>query len=124
MRRIDRKGLRAPARVLDLELAAVDQFEDDTLVVEHYETMWCLSRIDGVPQEISFWDVAEDAKVSLRDLRGQLRVGGGSDNCMSPEQPQGTGDLDTTVVICTRDRPLGLGATLASLQNQTDPGFG
>ena len=28
-----------------------------------------------------------------------------------------------TVVICTRDRPLGLGATLASLQRQTDPGF-
>ena len=28
--------------------------------------MWCLSRIDGVPQEISFWDVTEDAKVALQ----------------------------------------------------------
>ena len=124
MRRIDRKGLRAPARVLDLELAPVDQFEEDTLAVEQYETIWCLSRIDGLPQEISFWDVTDEEKVSLQDLRGQLRTGGTGDQLMSQGKPQATGDLDTTVVICTRDRPLGLSATLASLQRQTDPGFG
>ena len=124
MRRIDRKGLRAPARVLDLELAPVEPLEEDTLAVEKYDTIWCLSRINGVPEEISFWDVTEDAKVSLGDLRGQLRTDGAGDRHMSPGQAQGTGDLDITVVICTRDRPLGLGATLASLQHQTDPGFG
>lgn len=124
MRRIDRKGLKAPARVLDLELAPVEPFEDDALAVEQYDTIWCLSRIDGVPQEISFWDVTDDAKVSLGDLRGQLRTGEAGDRHLSPGQPQGTGDRDMTVVICTRDRPLGLGATLASLQRQTDPDFG
>jgi glycosyltransferase involved in cell wall biosynthesis len=123
MRRIDRKGLQAPARVLDLELAPVERFEDDTLAVEEYDTIWCLSRIDGVPEEISFWDVTEDAKVSLTDLRGQLRTGRAGDRHMSPGESQGTGDRDMTVVICTRDRPLGLRATLASLQRQTDPGF-
>jgi glycosyltransferase involved in cell wall biosynthesis len=123
MRRIDRKGLKAPARILDLELAPTGQFEDDTLAVEEYDTIWCLSRVDGVPEEISFWDVTDDAKVSLRDLRGQLRAGRAGDRHMSPGEPQGTGDRDMTVVICTRDRPLGLRATLASLQRQTDPDF-
>jgi glycosyltransferase involved in cell wall biosynthesis len=123
MRRIDRKGLKAPARVLDLELAPAEQFEDDTLAVEEYDTLWCLSRVDGVPEEISFWDVTDDAKVSLGDLRGQLRTDRAGDRPMSPGQSQGTGDRDMTVVICTRDRPLGLRATLASLQRQTDPGF-
>jgi glycosyltransferase involved in cell wall biosynthesis len=124
MRRIDRKGLRAPARVLDLELAPVDRFEEDALTVEQYHTIWCLSRMNGVPQEISFWDVTEDAKVSLQDLRGQLCAGRAGNSRTSPEHAQGTCNLDTTVVICTRDRPLGLSATLASLQRQTDPGFG
>lgn len=123
MRRIDRKGLKAPARVLDLELAPVEPFEDDTLAVEEYDTIWCLSRTDGVPEEVSFWDVTDDAKVSLGDLRGQLRTDRAGGRHISPGQPQGTGDRDMTVVICTRDRPLGLGATLASLQRQADPGF-
>jgi glycosyltransferase involved in cell wall biosynthesis len=123
MRRIDLKGLRAPARVLDLELAPADRFGDDALMVEEYNTLWCLSRIDGVPQEVSFWDVASDAKVSLADVRDQLRAGWVGDNPVSTGQPRPAVDLDTTVVICTRDRPLGLSVTLASLQRQTDPGF-
>ena len=123
MRRIDRNGLRAPARVLDLALAPVDQFEEDALAVEQYDTIWCLSRIDGVPQEISFWDVTDEKKLSLQDLRGQLRADGTGDELMSPRKPRDTADLDMTVVICTRDRPLGLSATLASLQQQTDPDF-
>jgi glycosyltransferase involved in cell wall biosynthesis len=123
MRRIDRKSLKAPARVLDLELAPVEQFEDDTLAAEKYSTIWCLSRTDGVPEEISFWEVTDDAKVSLEDLRGQLRTDGAGNRQTSPRPPQGTGDQDMTVAICTRDRPLGLRATLASLQRQTDAGF-
>lgn len=123
MRRIDRKGLKAPARVVDLELAPVERFEEDTLAVEQYRTMWCLSRIGGVPQEISFWDVTDDAKVTTKDLRGQLPTGGTGARHVSPGQRQETGDRDMTVVICTRDRPLGLDAALASLQRQTDHGF-
>ena len=124
MRRIDRKSLRAPARVLNLELASVEQGDEDRLAVEQYSTMWCLSRLDGVPQEISFWDVTEDASVSLRGLRDHLRAERTTDDRMSPGPPRPrTASLDATVVICTRDRPAGLNATLASLQRQTDSDF-
>ena len=124
MRRIDRKGLRAPARVLDFELA-VDHVDEDSLAVEQYNTIWCLSRVGGVPLEISFWDVAEDLSVSIHSLRDQLRTGMTMDDRMSPESSSpATASLDATVVICTRDRPIGLRATLASLQRQTDSTFG
>jgi glycosyltransferase involved in cell wall biosynthesis len=124
MRRIDRKALRAPARVLDLELAPVDQVDEDTVIVEQYNTMWCLSRIDGVPQEISFWDVTEDVSVSIQGLRDHLRTWRTADDQMSPgPPPPKTANPDATVVICTRDRPVGLRATLASLQRQTDSNF-
>jgi glycosyltransferase involved in cell wall biosynthesis len=124
MRRIDRKGLRAPACVLDIELT-VDRVEEDKLAVDQYQTMWCLSRAGGVPVEISFWDIAEDTSVSIWALRDQLRTGITIDDQMNPEpSPAAIADLDTTVVICTRDRPVGLRATLASLQRQTDPNFG
>jgi glycosyltransferase involved in cell wall biosynthesis len=124
MRRTDRKGLRAPALVLDLELAPVNQLDEDALAVERYDTMWCLSRIDGVPAEISFWDVTEDASVSVQSLRDHLRIGRITDDRMSQKPPPPrTAGLDATVVICTRDRPIGLRATLASLQRQTDSNF-
>jgi len=72
MRHIDRKGLRAPALVLDLELAPDGQPGDDMIAVGGYETLWCLSRVRGVPREVSFWDVTGDTAVSLRELRGRL----------------------------------------------------
>lgn len=123
MRRIDRKGLRAPARVLDLELVPVSKIGQDTLAVEQYDTIWCLARIRGIPQEISFWDIADDAEVSLRDLRDILRAGRTVNDWMSQGAPPQTASLNATVVICTRDRPAGLRATLASLRRQTDSNF-
>jgi glycosyltransferase involved in cell wall biosynthesis len=119
MRRVDRKDLRAPARVLDLELAPDGRDAEDSIAVGSYDTLWCLSRFGGVPQEVSFWDVTEDASVSLSGLRDQLHPGRAS----QAPPPAGPADLDMTVVICTRDRPAGLRATLASLRRQTDPGF-
>jgi glycosyltransferase involved in cell wall biosynthesis len=124
MRRIDRKGLRAPGLVLDLEVARVNQVDGDTLAVERYNTMWCLSRIDGVPHEISFWDVTEDASLTVRSLRDHLHSGRISQDRTSQEAvPRRAADLDVTVVICTCDRPTGLRETLASLQRQTDANF-
>jgi len=124
MRRIDRKGLRAPARVLDLELTHVDHAGTDTLVVEQYNTIWCLSRIEGVPQEVSFWDVTEDTSISIRALRDQLHT----EKITGHRMNRGRGDpnaasVDMTVVVCTRGRPAGLHRTLASLQRQTEPNF-
>jgi SAM-dependent methyltransferase len=123
MRRIDRRGLRAPACVLDVELGAVGAGDQDVVALDRYDSMWCLSRFDGVPQEVSFWDVAEDTGISRRELRDRLRTGLGSGQPdPEPRDPKWT-DPDMTVVICTRDRPAGLAAALRSLQRQTDTGF-
>jgi Glycosyl transferase family 2 len=124
MRRTDRRGLRAPALVLDLELVPVSQVDEDTLAVERYNTVWCLSRIHGVPAEISFWDVTEDASVSIQTLGDHLRSERiTNDRISHMPPPTRTAGPDATVVICTRDRPVGLRATLASLQRQTDSNF-
>jgi glycosyltransferase involved in cell wall biosynthesis len=125
MRRIDRKGLRAPARVLDLELTPDGGAEDEEIAVGPYETLWCLSRVDGVPRQISFWDVTEDTAVPVRELRSRLDAAPTADGGTVPRPlPRQAADAELTVVICTRDRPAGLRATLASLQRQDDPGFG
>jgi glycosyltransferase involved in cell wall biosynthesis len=124
MRRIDRKGLQAPARVLDLELTPVVEADDEIIEAERYNTMCCLSRLDGVPHEVSFWDVAEDERISLPELRDQLRNGSTTNDWPGPEpvRPE-SAELGITVVICTRDRPAGLRAALLSLRGQTDPSF-
>jgi Glycosyl transferase family 2 len=124
VRRIDRKDLRAPARVLDLELTADGQPEDDVLSVEQYSTLYCLSRVDGLPHEISFWDVTDDTDVRVQDLRDRLRPDGKAAGQPWPVLPAAERiGLDATVVICTRDRETGLRRTLASLERQTDPEF-
>lgn len=86
----------------DLELIPVNKIGPDILAVEQYETIWCLSRIRGLPQAISFGEVTDDAEMSLRDLRDTLRagrtVGAGMRQGASPQ----TASLDATVVICTR----------------------
>jgi hypothetical protein len=124
VRRIDRKDLRAPACVLDLELAEARQPENDVLSVERYSTLYCLSRVNGLPQEISFWDVTEDTDVCVQGLRDQLRSDSQAVGQPRPILPavERVG-LDATVVICTRDRETGLRRTLASLERQTDPEF-
>jgi glycosyltransferase involved in cell wall biosynthesis len=125
MRRIDRQGLRAPARVLDLELTPDGQADDERIAVGPYETLWCLSRADGVPRQVSFWDVAGDATVSVRELRDRLDVPATADGGSAPWRlPQRMAAAEMTVVICTRDRPAGLRTTLASLRRQDDPEFG
>lgn len=124
MLRIDRKDLRAPARVLDLELTPADADGEEFAVVKQYNTVWCLSRIDGVPQEISFWDVTGDEAISMRTLRDQLRTRTGvGERIVLKPSPQVTTSPGMTVVICTRDRPAGLHATLLGLQRQTDSMF-
>jgi hypothetical protein len=108
MPRIDRKGPQAPAHVLDdLELIPVKKIGPDILAVGQYETIWCLSRIRGIPQAISFGEVTDDSEMSLRDLWDILRAGRTvSDGMRQGASPQ-TASMDATVVIGTRDRPTG-----------------
>jgi glycosyltransferase involved in cell wall biosynthesis len=124
MLRIDRKELKAPARVIDLDLSSADGYEEDKISVEAYRSVWCLSRVDGVPHAISFWDVTADTSVSLPDLRESLRAETDVD-CVAgsglPAVP--ASGCEITVVICTRDRPETLRVTLNSLQRQTDADF-
>jgi hypothetical protein len=87
VRRIDRKGRRAPARVLDLELAPAGEPDDDVLPVERYSTLWCLSRVNGLPQEISFWDVTKDTDVRVQDLRDQLGPDSNAAGQLRPSLP-------------------------------------
>jgi glycosyltransferase involved in cell wall biosynthesis len=125
VRRIDRNGLRVPTRVLDLELAAGDSGPDAVVDVGRYNSVWCLSRINGVPQEISFWDVSRDDALATTALRDQLlsETARGNLAAAQASPPQATSAADLTVVICTRDRPEGLRATLVSLRGQTDSAF-
>lgn len=126
MRRIDRNALRAPARVLDVELAAVADLGEETIAVEQYNALWCLARIDGVPQEVSFWDVTDDVKLSMDALRDRLRAGLAADGHLTlelPAQPTADPGPDLTVVICTRDRAAGLRETLTSLRDQQEADF-
>lgn len=125
LRRIERNDLRVPGRVLDLELAAENGGSGDVVDVGRYNSVWCLSRIDGVPQEISFWDVSGDDTVSIQALRDRLSAETMPNGiAVQPEPPSRTaGTADLTVVICTRDRPEGLHATLTSLLRQADTAF-
>ena len=124
VRRIERNDLRVPACVLDLELAGGIDL-DGVVDVVRYNSVWCLSRLNGVPQEISFWDVRGDDSLSIQTLRDQL-CAEMTLNSLAGQQapsPQVTGAGGLTVVICTRDRPEGLYATLTSLRRQTDSAF-
>jgi glycosyltransferase involved in cell wall biosynthesis len=124
VRRIERNDLQVPARVLDLELTASDSGPDGILAVDRYNSVWCLPRINGVPQEISFWDVSGDDALSLQALRDQLRSEMALHSLAVQQAPPGeTQAADLTVVICTRDRPEGLRATLTSLSRQSGSAF-
>jgi glycosyltransferase involved in cell wall biosynthesis len=124
MLRIDRKELRAPARIVDLELNSIDGSEEDKFSVEAYRSLWCLSRVSGIPRTVSFWDVAAETSVSLPDLRDNLRAETDAD-CVAGAGFRSipASGYEITVVICTRDRPETLRVTLNSLRRQTDPDF-
>lgn len=124
MRQVDRSALQVPALVLDLELA--DPIQDDCVKIsaDRYRSAWCLSRINGIPINISFWDVSDDFILSRLELREQLLRSVADSPMRETLLPDVSHDgSDLTVVICTRDRPEGLRATLASLRPQTDSNF-
>lgn len=126
MQAIRREELRAPARVVDIELSPASPPRATSLDVERYETLWCLARDHGLPRSISFWDVRDDRSIEPELIAEQLRAAGApaaDDEAWSPA-PGGPGDdIDVTVAICTHERPDDLRRALASLAAQRDPGF-
>jgi glycosyltransferase involved in cell wall biosynthesis len=112
---IGRGELRAPAGVLDIDIAG-PRGGGDVVDVERYATAFCLVRRNGVATAIRFFDITGDSSIGLTTLRRSI--------CASrlppPVEPSGASDGSLTVVICTRDRREGLLKTLASLSQQSD----
>ena len=123
MRRIDQGRLRAPARVIDLEITQLDQDHLAEIDVARYNSIWCLSREFGHPEEISFWDVADESHISPGALCQRGHPG------ETPVAPDVDADsvihplAEITIVICTRNRPTQLRRVLGSLKGQSDADF-
>jgi glycosyltransferase involved in cell wall biosynthesis len=117
VRDIERAELRAPARVLDIDITRT--YRDEAIDVARFATAWCLIRQNGVAVATRFLDIEADASIDLAELRDRFAA------CSLPRPVEPSEVLDTTVtvVICTRDRREGLLTTLASLAGQSDSGF-
>lgn len=118
MREIDRGQLRAPARVIDLDLDR--SYSEATIDVKRFATVWCLLRRSGVPAGVRFVDLEEVESVEVSKLKEFLGTTAISTTVEPIEAPRHT---SFTVVICTRDRSEGLLRALESLARQSDPNF-
>jgi glycosyltransferase involved in cell wall biosynthesis len=116
VREIDRGELRAPARVLDVDIAC--SYGDEVVDVERFETAWCLVRQDGVVVAARFLDVEGESSIALSDLRERLVASGLPQPVKAPKKF----DASLTVVIPTNRRDA-LPTALASLAAQSDLGF-
>ena len=116
---IARGEMLAPARVIDVELVGANPC-GRSVDVSDYNSLWCLYRMNGIPQTISIWDV-QRVDVATVPVASQ----GLEQESVAPAGPVDprihSGGL--TVVICTRDRPAPLKRTLESLRRQTDTDF-
>jgi glycosyltransferase involved in cell wall biosynthesis len=117
VRDIERGELRAPAWVIDIDIARA--YVDQAVDITRFATAWCLVRRDGVPVAIRFLDIQADSSITLASLRERFVAL----TLPQPVEPSDMLDVSLTVVICTRDRPEGLSKTLASLVGQSDSGF-
>jgi glycosyltransferase involved in cell wall biosynthesis len=113
---IERGQLRAPARVLDIDVA--HSYGDETIDVSRYETAFCLVRQDGVVVDSRWLDIGSESSIALVTLRDYL-VGSGLPQPIEPPAPI---DASLTVVIPTNRREA-LPTVLASLAAQTDKDF-
>jgi len=123
MRMIGRDQLYAPARVASIEISSLPTADD--IDVEGYETLWCLTRDQGIPQGISFWDVRDDRLVSPRVIVELLLAAGalGTGDTMGEVTTSVDSEVELTVVICTHERPDDLKRALSSLVDQSDKIF-
>lgn len=117
MRQILKNSLRAPTKVICIDLEQVT--ESDTLSVAAYESLWCLVRRAGQPVETVLWDVHAEDVVQIKDLYGTIAT------IASSESYGPSSDVvpSLTVCICTKDRPQSLVQVLASLCQQHNREF-
>jgi glycosyltransferase involved in cell wall biosynthesis len=123
VRQVDRDKLRAPALIVDVELTGVDP--DKKLSSGRYNSIWCLARRGGVPESITFWDVAGEGDATLEEMisaMGSARLDADVSNG-GDQRPSKPSTAEMTVVICTRDRPTELRRALSSLRAQSDTDF-
>jgi glycosyltransferase involved in cell wall biosynthesis len=117
VRDIERGELRAPARVIDIDLSHA--YGDEVIEVSRFATAWCLVRDNGFPVAMRFLDIDADSSIARAQLRDRFAVPG-----LPPTVESVAGvDGPLTVVIATRDRFDSLLRTLASLTRQSDPRF-
>jgi glycosyltransferase involved in cell wall biosynthesis len=124
MHRIDRNGLRAPALVIDIELTRLDGGAETKVPVGRYNAVWCLTRVRGIPTRISYWDVADESTVRLGDICARSGDTENADAIIPGLRRESSAGPAITVVVCTRDRPIGLHRALTSLRDQSDTDFG
>jgi glycosyltransferase involved in cell wall biosynthesis len=117
VRDIERGELRAPACVIDIDIARA--YGDEAIDVARFATAWCLVRNSGFTVATRFLDVDADSSIALSDLRDRFAAPG----LPQPVETVDALDASLTVVIPTRDRPESLLRTLASLARQSDSGF-
>jgi glycosyltransferase involved in cell wall biosynthesis len=113
---IERGQLRAPARVLDIDVA--NAFGDDVIDVEGYATAFCLARENGVVVDGRWLNVESESSIRLDSLR-EFLVGLGLPR---PAKIPEAIPIPLTVVIPTNRREA-LPTALASLAAQTDMDF-
>jgi glycosyltransferase involved in cell wall biosynthesis len=121
MQRIAKEQLRAPARVIDLELTHLDRPSEAVFAVEGYRSVWCLSRLHGAPVAITFWDVEGVTEIEgkqLADRRDEMSHGDDGYG-----QKTDFEEISLTVALCTRERPDELRRALLSLRDQSDKDF-
>jgi glycosyltransferase involved in cell wall biosynthesis len=117
VRDIERGELRAPARVIKVDLARA--YGDEAIDVARFETAWCLVCDNGFPVAMRFLDIEAESSIALGELRDRFAVR----DLPQPVDSVGSDDAPLTVVIATRDRVDSLMRTLASLTRQSDPRF-
>jgi glycosyltransferase involved in cell wall biosynthesis len=117
MRDIERGELRAPARVIDIDVARA--YGDEAVDLTRFGSAWCLVRQNGSPVATRFLDTQADSWIALADLRNRFAASG----LPQPVEPADVTEGSLTVVICTRDRSESLCMTLASLAEQSDSDF-
>ena len=121
MNRIRRDQLQAPVKVIEIDVREQDA-SSEIFEVAGYRSLWCIARVGGVPNNISFWDVGEDEVVFYAELFNaqDLLVDGYKH---AAETSNEAIPRRTTVVICTHERPEELSRALLSLGNQSDRDF-